>query len=303
MQHIVPHLWFDTQAVEASQFYTQVFGDTSRVIQTSVIKDTPSGDCDVVSFELWGYEFQAISAGPLFQKNPSISFMVNFDPSQDTRARERIDEMWQALSDGGTILMPLQSYPFSEQYGWIQDKYGVSWQLILTKPEGEARPRIMPSLLFVGDVCGKAEEATDYYISIFDGSARGAIARYTGDPGPDKAGTVMFTDFTLKDQWFVAMDSAQNHTFSFNEGISLIIYCDSQADIDYYTEKLSAVPASEQCGWVKDAYGISWQIVPRGMDAMLSTDDADARARVTHAFLQMKKIDIATLERAFAGTT
>jgi predicted 3-demethylubiquinone-9 3-methyltransferase (glyoxalase superfamily) len=159
-QKIVPHLWFDKVAVEAANLYASVFPDSS-VISTSQLHDTPSGDVDVVSFELMGYRFMAISAGPLFTFNPSISFMVNFDPSQDKDARERIDEIWQRLSDGGTALMPLDKYPWSERYGWIQDKYGLSWQLIYTNPEGDERPLIIPSLLFVTETCDKAEEATD----------------------------------------------------------------------------------------------------------------------------------------------
>ncbi|MGH7457348.1 MAG: VOC family protein, partial [bacterium] len=160
MQKIIPHLWFDKEAKEAAEFYTSVFPD-SKVTNLTTLHDTPSGDCDIVSFELWRYSFMAISAGPLFKFNPSISFMVNFDPSQDKDAKSRIDAVWTKLSEGGKVLMPLDKYPFSERYGWVEDKYGLSWQLILTNPEGEERPIIIPSLMFVGNVCGKAEEASD----------------------------------------------------------------------------------------------------------------------------------------------
>ena len=158
IQKIVPHLWFDKEAKEATAFYTSLLPD-SKIISTSVITDTPSGDCDVVSFKMWGYPFMAISAGPLFRMNPSISFMVNFDSSQDKEAKTRINEVWNKLAEGGKVLMPIQKYPFSERYGWIQDKYGLSWQLIFTDPKGEERPSIIPSLLFVGKAYGKAEEA------------------------------------------------------------------------------------------------------------------------------------------------
>jgi predicted 3-demethylubiquinone-9 3-methyltransferase (glyoxalase superfamily) len=102
----------------------------------------------------------------------------------------------------------------------VEDKFGVSWQLILTNPEGEERPIIVPSLMFVGDNTGKAEEASDFYLSVFKDSKRGALARYPAGMEPDKEGSVMFTDFKLLGQWFVAMDSAQKHDFAFNEGIS-----------------------------------------------------------------------------------
>jgi predicted 3-demethylubiquinone-9 3-methyltransferase (glyoxalase superfamily) len=213
----------------------------------------------------------AISAGPLFKFNPSISFMVNFDPSQDKDARTRIDQVWRKLSAGGNVLMPLDKYPFSERYGWVQDKYGLSWQLILTNPEGEERPIIIPSLLFVGDVYGKAEEASDLYLSIFMHAKRGAMVRYGAGQAPDKEGAVMFTDFMLESQWFAAMDSAREHNFKFNEAISFMVYCDTQEEIDYYWDRLAAGgdPQAQQCGWLKDKFGLSWQVVPTEMDEMM----------------------------------
>lgn len=300
MQRIVPHLWFDREAKEAGEFYTSVFPD-SKITNVTTLHDTPSGDCDVVSFELWRYSFLAISAGPVFKFNPSISFMVNFDPSQDKDAKTRIDAVWGKLAEGGKVLMPLDKYPFSERYGWVQDKYGLSWQLILTNPEGEERPIIIPSLLFVGDVCGKAEEASGLYLSVFKDSKRGAIVRYTTKQAPDKEGTVMFSDFKLLGQWFAAMDSARMHDFGFNEAISLIMNCEDQKEIDYYWDKLSAVPEAEQCGWLKDKYGVSWQIVPKEMNEMMSKGTRQQIDRVTQAFLPMKKLDIAKLEQAYEG--
>jgi predicted 3-demethylubiquinone-9 3-methyltransferase (glyoxalase superfamily) len=305
MQKIVPHLWFDTQAKEASEFYVSVFGQDSKINSINVIKDTPSGDCDIISFKILGLDLMAISAGPYFKINPSISFMVNFDPSVDEKAKEKIDEVWQKLIDGGKALMEIGKYPFSERYGWVEDKFGVSWQLILTNPEGEQRPKIMPSLLFVGDVCGKAEEASNYYISLFStkggNSKRGAIAKYPAGMEPDKEGSIMFTDFTLAGQWFVAMDSAREHKFKFSEAISFIVNCESQEEVDFFWEKLSKVPEAEQCGWLKDQYGVSWQIVPTAMNEMLGKGTSEQKQRLTKAFLQMKKFDIKKLEQAFKG--
>lgn len=297
-QKIVPHLWFDKEAREAAEFYCTVFPD-SRITNVTTLHDTPSGDNDVVSFEVWGYSFMSISAGPLFKFNPSISFMVNFDPSRDSDAKERLDAVWAKLSEGGKALMPLDKYPFSERYGWVEDKYGVSWQLILANPEGEERPPIIPSLLFVGDVCGRAEEATDFYISVFEDAERGTIARYPKGMEPDKEGTIMFTDFHLLGQWFAAMDSAHEHAFNFNEAVSLMVSCDTQAEIDHYWEKLSAVPEAEQCGWLKDKYGVSWQIVPTALGELMGKGTPEQSERVTQAFLQMKKFDIERLKQAY----
>ncbi len=300
MQGIIPHLWFDKEAKEAAEFYVRVF-PSSSITHHQVLTGTPSGDTDLLSFTLNGYAFMAISAGPYFTLNPAISFMVNFDPSTDADARAHLDTLWQELSAGGKILMPLQEYPFSKYYGWVQDRFGVSWQLILTNPEGEPRPFIMPTMLFTQAVDGKCEEATEYYLSVFPESARGALTRYpAGMPGM-KDGAVMFTDFRLADQWFVAMDGGPQHDFSFSEAVSLVVQCETQEDITRYSDALSAYPESEQCGWVKDKYGVSWQITPRRMQEMMSAGTPEQIARVTQAFLTMKRFDIAALEAAYAG--
>jgi len=300
MQKITPHLWFDKEAKEAVEFYTSVFPD-SKITNTTTLHDTPSGDTDLLSFELAGQSFMAISAGPLFKFNPSVSFFVNFDPSRDKHARENIDILWDNLAQGGTALMPLQQYPFSQRYGWVQDKYGLSWQLILSNPEGEERPVIVPSLLFVGTVAGRAEEAINFYLSVFKDSKMGTIQRYRAGQEPDKEGTIMFADLMLFGQWFAAMDSAYRHDFAFNEAISFIVNCDNQAEIDTYWDKLSAVPEAEQCGWLKDRYGLSWQVVPTAMDEMMQSGTNEQIARVTQAFLKMKKFDLAELKKAYEG--
>lgn len=299
MQKILPHLWFDKEAKEAAEFYCAVFPN-STVDTVRVLKDTPSGDADTVKFTLNGYSFMAISAGPYFQLNPSISFMVNFDPSKDEKAEANLEEIWNKLIEGGQALMPLQEYPFSKKYGWVQDKFGVTWQLMLTDPSGDERPYIIPSIMYVGENAGRAEEATDYYISVFKNSKRGIIARYPeGGESPDKPGTVMFTDFQLENQWFVAMDSAMDHKFSFSEAISLLVQCESQEEIDEYWAQLSADEKSEQCGWLRDKYGLSWQISSVRLDEMMSSGSEEQIHRVTQAFLKMKKFDLAKLEEAF----
>ena len=296
---ITPHLWFDKESQEAAEFYVSAFGGSSKITSSTTLHDTPSGDTAMVSFELSGQPFMAISAGPLFKFNPSVSFMVNFDPSRDKNARKNIDALWEKLSAGGAALMPLDAYPFSERYGWVEDKYGLSWQLILSNPEGEERPFIVPSLMFAGDVSGKAEQAANFYLSVFKDARQGTVARYGKGQEPDQEGTIMFSDFMLEGQWFAAMDSAREHGFGFNEAISFIVHCDTQEEIDYYWEKLSAVPEAEQCGWLKDQYGLSWQIVPTAMDEMMSKGSREQIDRVTQAFLPMKKLDIAQLEKAY----
>jgi len=243
----------------------------------------------------------AISAGPLFKINPSISFFVNFDPGEFPDAEERLNTTWKKLSEGGTALMELGAYPFSKRYGWIQDKYGVSWQLMLTNPEGEKRPFITPSLLFTGKDAGRAEEAIDFYCSVFKDGKRGTTARYPKGMEPDKEGTLMYADFTILNTWIAAMDSAHDHKFFFNEAISLIIPCDTQDEIDYYWSKMSADPESEQCGWLKDTFGVSWQVWPTYIGEVMEKGTKEEIARVVQAFMPMKKFDIATLKKAFEG--
>lgn len=293
-------MWFDKEASQAAEFYTTVFPN-SRITNSTTLHDTPSGDSNVVSFNLNGHDFMAISAGPYFTINPSISFILNFDPSQDDQAEEHLKELWNKLLEGGLALMPLQEYTFGKLYGWVKDKFGVSWQLMLTNPEGEPRPFITPSLMFSGDNTNKAQEAIEFYVSVFKNSKQGIWARYTQDTGPAKKDSLMYADFMLEDQWFAAMDSAVEQEATFNEAVSLLINCDSQEEIDYYWSKLSSVPEAEQCGWLKDKFGVSWQVSPSVLGDMLGKGTPEQRDRVTQAFLKMKKITIAELEIAYNG--
>jgi predicted 3-demethylubiquinone-9 3-methyltransferase (glyoxalase superfamily) len=162
--------------------------------------------------------------------------------------------------------------------------------------------------MFVGEVCGKAEEAVSFYESVFRnspaakaaaGTSANVLARYGRGEEPDKEGTVRYAHFTLLGQEFGAMDSAREHKFTFNEAISFIVPCDTQGEIDYYWGTLSADPKAEQCGWLKDKYGLSWQIVPAVMNEMMKDKDEKKLARVTEAFLKMKKFDIAKLKEAY----
>jgi predicted 3-demethylubiquinone-9 3-methyltransferase (glyoxalase superfamily) len=293
-QKITTHLWFDKEAKEAAEFYASVFPD-SRITGTDVIRNTPSGDTDVVTIEFSGQEFTLISAGPLFKFNPSVSFLVS------CRTKDEVDVLWKPLSKGGMALMDLGAYSFSERYGWIQDKFGVSWQVMFLG-DREFRQKIVPTLMFVGKVVGKAEKAINFYVSVFHNSRVGGVDRYGKGEEPDVEGTVKHASFTLEGEEFGAMDSAFPHKFAFNEAISLMVHCETQEEIDYYWEKLSADPMAEQCGWLKDKYGLSWQVTPNVLDELMMRDrDEKRKARVTEAFLKMKKFDIAELMKAYEG--
>lgn len=296
-QKITPNLWFDGNAREAAGFYVSAFPE-GRVGSTVYYPKSAeegladfqlglAGEVLTVDFEVGGFRFVAINAGPEFAFNPSISFMLNFDPSRDGRAGEHLDELWNRLIDGGEALMPLGAYPFSKRYGWVKDRYGLTWQLILTDPAGEPRPFLIPSLMFSGRNNNRAEEAIHHYLSVFEDARWGTLARYVDDTGPARSGSLMFADFTLAGQWFAAMDSGVEHDFNFNEAISLSIACQDQAEIDYFWEKLSAVPGAEQCGWSKDRFGVSWQVVPANMEELMNKPHAFAN------MMRMHKIEIA----------
>jgi len=287
MQKIIPHLWFDKEAKKAAEFYAAIF-DNSKIHFITTLPDTPSGDAELVGFQVMGYDFMAISAGPLYKINPSISFHVR------CQTFEEVDQIWEKLSNGGTVMMELGEYPFSKRYGWIQDKFGVSWQVIHT--EGDFKQRIMPALLFVGGVCGKAEEAIGFYCSVFANAKAEVLARYVDGEAPDKEGTVKYAQFVLEGLEFGAMDSAFTHNFNFNEAVSFIVNCKDQQEIDYFWDKLSAVTEAEQCGWLKDKFGVSWQIVPANVEKLISKNPQ----KTIPVMLKMKKIIIADLEKAGA---
>lgn len=292
MQKIIPHLWFDTQAKDATALYASLFPN-SHIDHVQVITGTPSGDCDIVSFTLAGQEFKAISAGPYFKINPAISFFVYFNDMAE------MDRVWNKLIEGGKALMPYQAYPWAQKYGWLQDKYGLSWQLSSCE-DTEIKQKIVPLLMFTQQGAGKAKEAIETYTKLFPNSHIETMVPYAAGDGDDVK-FLKHARFTLAGQNFMAMDSSGPHEFVFNEAISFIVNCENQAEIDAYWSALSAVPESEQCGWLKDKFGVSWQIVPTIMDEMMRSKDTEKINRVTKAFLQMKKFDIATLNEAYQG--
>lgn len=293
MQQIVPHLWFDTQAVEAARWYVSIF-EHSRVIRISTLEGTPSGNVHTVEFELDGVLFSAISAGPYFELNASISLMVT------CRSPEEVDRLYASLSQGATVLMPLGEYPFSKRYVWLSDKFGLNWQLTCFET-GEITQKIRPNLLFAGTVCGKAEDALAFYQSVFPAAVLGYVSHYPLGEAQDARAQINYAELTLLGHQFVAMDHGAGGDEAFNEAFSFMVLCRDQAEIDYFWEKLSAVPEAEQCGWLKDPFGLSWQIVPADMGDVLASLSGDAKKRYTEAFLRMKKLDIFALERARKG--
>lgn len=292
-QKITYCLWLVKQVEEAVNFYTTVFPEAKSTCIDPNPVDTPSGKAGTVltaSFDLAGQSFLLLNGGTQFKLNPSVSFMINCDTA------EEVETCWNKLSDGGKALMPLDKYPFSDKYGWIEDKYGVSWQLIL--PQSKAPQKVVPVLMFVNEVYGKAEEAISYYTSLFNQAKKGTVILYPPGMEPDKEGTVMFADFTLENEWFAAMDSVHAHPFQFNQAISFMVNCDTQEEIDHYWNKLTQDGKAVQCGWLNDKYGIAWQIVPTILSELMQSKEKGKSKRVMEALMKMVKLDIAALAEA-----
>lgn len=143
----------------------------------------------------------------------------------------------------------------------------------------------------------EAEEAANFYVEVFKDASLGAITRYNTDtPSHMPVGSVLTVDFTLNGQRFQGLNGGPD--FKFTEAISFVIECEDQTEVDYYWEKLSAVPESEACGWVKDKYGVSWQIIPNGLNEVLYQEDSDKAKKAMDAMLQMKKLDIEQIRQA-----
>jgi predicted 3-demethylubiquinone-9 3-methyltransferase (glyoxalase superfamily) len=286
---IVPHLWFDRDAGEAVAFYTSLFSD-SIVSDHTVISGTPSGDVDIITFRLSGQKFMAINAGPLFKFNESVSFFVYCGSEKET------DRLYESLSEGGSVIFPLDRYDWSPRYAWVKDKFGLSWQLDVE--EINSPQKIVPNLLFVNKKSARVKEAVEFYTSVFPGSD--SIMEAPWHPGSGMPeGSLLFAQYRLSGFLFNSMSSNQQHDYDFNEALSFMIYCDSQDEIDYYWEKLTDGGKEQPCGWIKDRFGLSWQVVPFEMDEMMATKDRQQLARVTAAMLQMMKPDIGALKKAY----
>jgi predicted 3-demethylubiquinone-9 3-methyltransferase (glyoxalase superfamily) len=300
-QVIIPNLWFDRQAEEAAQLYISLMPDSKIGNVTRAGKagfethGLPEGTVMTLEFQVGGLNFIAINGGPIFKFTPAISFMISCNTPGE------VDYIWSKLAPGGSPLMDLGSYPFSERYGWIQDCYGLSWQVFYNGGQ-PLNQKITPTLMFTGQQWTRAEKAINFYTAIFPNSHIGEIMRYQTGEEPDKEGTVRHAAFHLDNQEFAAMDSAQPHLFGFNEAISLMVPCADQAQIDYYWDKLIGDGGKESnCGWLKDPFGVSWQVCPTVLSELLRDPDPEKVARVTGAFLAMYKFDISTLEKAYRG--
>jgi predicted 3-demethylubiquinone-9 3-methyltransferase (glyoxalase superfamily) len=289
MQKIVPFLWFDHQAEEAANFYASLFKD-SKIDSINRYSEGPmQGKVLTIVFQLEGQRFMALDGGPHFQFTPAVSFFVNCESIEET------DRLFEQLSVDGSVLMPLQAYPFSERFAWITDKYGVSWQLNY----GKRSQKITPFLMFVGKLAGNAEKAINLYTSLFEKSNIVNIERFTADEEP--TGTVKLAIFNLYGQEFMAIDSYLDHAFTFSGAISFFVNCEGQEEVDRLWDALTVDGEEQMCGWLVDRFGVTWQIIPTTLIDMLTDPDSEKSKRATDAMLKMRKIEIDKIKRVYLG--
>ncbi|WP_105122261.1 VOC family protein [Streptococcus suis] len=287
MQPIIPHLWYDTEAKEAVAFYVDLFG--GKLDWTYTITDTPSGDSDLIQFQLGDMTLAAISAGPYFKLNESMSLMVN------VASKDEVTRLYQALSEGGRILMPLGEYPFSPYYVWLEDRFGLSWQLSYA-PDLVKSYQFDICLLFSQEQVGLAQPMLDYYKDKLPQASVGQLSYYGEGEAAVEAAKLNYAELLIAGQKMIVMDHGYGGEASFNEAFSLMVYVDSQDELNFYYDLLSAVPEAEMCGWVKDQFGISWQIVPRMLMEAYDTASQETVKAVNDAVLTMKRLDFATIQ-------
>jgi predicted 3-demethylubiquinone-9 3-methyltransferase (glyoxalase superfamily) len=288
MTKITPFLWYDKQALEAARFYTSIFPNSSIHGEEQFENSGPDEDqtVQIVSFELNGLEMQAMNAGPLFKFNPSISFFVK------CASREEVDTYYNKLMEGGSALMPLGKYDWSEHFGWVTDRYGLTWQIML-HDQWPIAQNITPCLLFTKDHFGKAGKALNLYTSLFQNSSIDTLQKY---PTGEFEGKILFAECTLDGSRLILMDGPGTHEFAFNEAVSLMVDCADQAEVDHFWNGLIADTGAEsQCGWLFDIAGVSWQIVPRALGECFARDTS---GNVMKAMLGMKKLIVSELEAA-----
>ncbi|HEL2111681.1 TPA: VOC family protein [Streptococcus suis] len=287
MQPIIPHLWYDTEAKEAVAFYVDLFG--GNVDWTYTITDTPSGDSDLIQFQLGDMTLAAISAGPYFTLNESMSLMVN------VADKDEVTRLYQALSEGGRILMPLGEYPFSPYYVWLEDRFGLSWQLSYA-PDLDKPYQFDICLLFSQEQVGLAQPMLDYYKDKLPQASVGQLSYYGEGEAAVEAAKLNYAELLVAGQKMIVMDHGYGGVASFNEAFSFMVYVDSQEEAESWYEKVSAVPEAEICGWGKDQFGISWQIVPRILMEAYDTANPEKVKAVNAAVMTMKRLDIAAIQ-------
>lgn len=291
---IIPCLWFDDNAEDAVNFYINIF-ENSKINgfekYTKVgyeYHQKPEGSIASIDFEILGQRFLALNGGPIFKFSEAISFYVYCGTD------EIFDNLYENLVKGGKVLMEKGKYFWSDKYTYLKDRYGVYWQLDINKID--FNQKIVPSLLFVNEKYTKLKEAFEFYVSIFPNSKQIVQYPYPKTEGIPE-GSLLFNQISLNGYLLNGMSSNYEHKFDFNEAISFIVLCNSQDEIDYYWEKLLSGGTAQQCGWLKDKFGISWQIVPDELLKISQIDDNQKLEKIYSAMFNMIKLDFNELKK------
>ena len=281
--NIFPCLWFNGDGKEAAEFYCETFGG-------KITADTPV----VLNIELFGQKLMLLNAGPQFEKNGSVSFMII------CHTEEEVQKYWKNLSESGLVLMELGEYPWSKKYGWVRDRFGVTWHLSLGRNQDDQK--LIPSLMFLHQNNGKAQKAMQFYTSIFPNSKIGGTLKYgDGNKPHEIPENVQHADFEIDGYTFFCMDNSHNHDFDFNEGISIVVMTDDQMQTDHlWNSLINNGGRASMCGWLKDQFGVSWQIIPKRLLELMNDFEHPQKAqKVMQALMTMQKIEIFNLENAY----
>ncbi|WP_294288679.1 VOC family protein [uncultured Chryseobacterium sp.] len=283
--NIFPCLWYDGDAKESAEFYCKVFNGR-------ITADTPM----VMNIDLFGQKLMLLNGGPHFKKNASVSFMVICE------TEDEVQQYWDQISEDGMVMMPLDSYSWSKKYGWVQDRFGVTWQIFLSDRSGEQK--IIPTLMFIHGNNGKAMQAMELYTGIFPNSKIGNVLKYgegsEGHPITEPAENIQHAHFEIDGYSLFCMDNSYDHAFDFSEGISMVVMTDTQEETDTYWNALTADGGrASMCGWLKDPFGFSWQIVPKRLIQLMGDPDPEKAQNVAQAMMTMQKIVIEDLEKAY----
>lgn len=288
MSHkFVSCFWLNGNVKEATEFYLAAFDQTSQGKTDYFVDDLHGeiGDILTVSLTLANHKFVLLNGGPEFKPTPAISYMVTCSTEADLK------ELWNKLSENGTILMDIQELPGVGLFGWVNDPFGFSWQLQVQ----EGPQTITPCFLFANNNYGKGKEAIDFWLATFKQGQE--LFRE-----PDEQGNIKIASFQLYDQTFYLMESDIPHAFSFSLANSFCIYCENQAEIDSLWDTVTKEGEEYPCGWMVDKFGVAWQTVTEELDEWLSSDKGNKAKQTMLALYEMKKIDLATLKKVYEET-
>ena len=278
-EKITPCLWFNGDAKEAAALYCSAFS-AARITSQSPF---------VTGIEIGGQHITLLDGGPQYRPNASISFYVGCETIAE------FDQIWDALSASGTVVAAPASTPWSDRYGYVTDKFGVAWQLGVQAAR-DITQKVTPYFMFTGNQYGKAEEAIKLYSTVFKGaSVAGDAVRYGKNDAGEHAGYVRHVEMNLLNQKFMLADVAEG-AVGFTEGVSLTVHCESQEEVDYYWTKLTQGGKESMCGWLKDRFGVSWQIIPTVLTKLMS--DPSKAGKAAKAFMTMRKLDIEQIVQA-----